>query len=162
MFLSQQMIKSGKEVEVYGEILNSLFMIASYEKDYKSAYAYNTELLTFLIRKIGDNSEIWKSECVIALFNHSFLSNLLGKFDEGEQYSLEALKVDSTKHIAYTKLAAAYLFQGKVEEAEKLYRQFKEEFRDAMLDDFAEFERLGVIPEERKKDVERIKAVLKE
>lgn len=31
-----------------------------------------------------------------------------------------------------------------------------------MLDDFAEFERLGVIPEERKKDVERIKAVLKE
>lgn len=94
-------------------------MIASYEKDYKSAYAYNTELLTFLIGKIGDNSEIWKSECVIALFNHSFLSNLLGKFDEGEQYSLEALKVDSTKHIAYTKLAAAYLFQGKVEEAEK-------------------------------------------
>ena len=50
---------------------------------------------------------------------HSFLSNLLGKFDEGEQYSLEALKVDSTKHIAYTNLAAAYLFQGKVEEAEK-------------------------------------------
>ena len=104
-------------------------MIASYEKDYKSAYAYNTELLTFLIGIIGDNSEIWKSECVIALFNHSS-PTFLGKCDEGEQYSLEALKVDSTKHIAYTNLAAAYLFQGKVEEAEKLYRQFKEEFRE--------------------------------
>lgn len=92
----------------------------------------------------------------------AYLSNRLGKFQEGERYSLEALKVDSTKHLAYTNLAAAMLFQGKTEEAEKLYRQYKVEFKDSMLDDFAEFERLGIIPKERKSDVERIKAILKE
>ena len=75
---------------------------------------------------------------------------------------MEALKVDSTQHMAYTKLAAALLFQGKVNEAEKLYRQYKSEFKDNYLDDFAEFERLGIIPKERKKDVERIKAMLNE
>ena len=75
---------------------------------------------------------------------------------------MEVLKVDSTQHMAYTNLAAALLFQGKVEEAEKLYRQYKAEFKDGFLDDFDEYERVGVIPEERKKDVERIKAMLNE
>lgn len=69
--------------------------------------------------------------------------------------------MDSTQHIAYTSFAAALLFQGKVEEAENLYRQYKVEFKDGFFDDFAEYERLNVIPEERKKDVERIKAMLK-
>ena len=75
---------------------------------------------------------------------------------------MEAIKVDSTQHIAYTNLAAALLFQGKVEEAENLYRQYKAEFKEGFLDDFAEYERLAVIPDERKKDVERIKSMLKE
>ena len=75
---------------------------------------------------------------------------------------MEAIKVDSTKRIAYTNLAAALLFQGKVEEAENLYRQYKAEFKEGFLDDFAEYERLAVIPDERKKDVERIKSMLKE
>ena len=70
--------------------------------------------------------------------------------------------MNSTNHIAYSNLAAALLFQGRVEEAENLYRQYKAEFKEGCLDDFAEFERLNVIPEERKKDVERIKAMLKE
>lgn len=91
----------------------------------------------------------------------SFNSNLLGKFNDGEIYALEALKNDSTKHRAYISLATALLFQGKTEEAEKLYRQFKSDYKGNFLHDFAQLERLGVIPEERKMDVERIKAMLK-
>ena len=109
-----------------------------------------------------EDSEKYKRDYYGTLVSQSFYSNLLGKFEEGEQYSLEALKEDSTQHIANTNLAAALLFQGKVEEAEKLYRQYKEEFMDGFLEDFAEFERLGIIPEERKTDVERIKAMIKE
>ena len=90
----------------------------------------------------------------------SIISNHLGNFKDAEFYALESIKTDSTKHLAYTNLAAALLFQGKTAEAEKLYRQFKSEFKDGFLDDFAEYERLGVIPEERKEDVGRIKAML--
>ena len=84
------------------------------------------------------------------------------RFSEGEQCALEALKVDSTNSMAYTNLAAALLLQGRVDEAEKIYRDYKAEYKKGFLDDFAEFERLGIIPEQRKEDVERIKAILNE
>lgn len=38
---------------------------------------------------------------------------------------------------------------GEVEEAEKIYRQYKSKFKTEFLNDFAESERVGVIPEER-------------
>lgn len=121
---------------------------------------YKAALLIYKRLEKDDSEEI-QSALNSIYTNMSFNSNLLGKFKDGELYALEALKVDSTKHLAYTNLAAALLFQGKTVEAEKLYRQFKSEFKDGFLDDFAEYERLGVIPEERKMDVERIKAMLK-
>ena len=136
--------------------------ISAYEKDYASAYTYNEELLPLMNAMYKEDTEGWKTGYSNQLVSQSFYANLLGKFKEGEQYSLEAIKVDSTQHMAYTNLAAALLFQGKVEDAENLYRQYKAEFKDGFLDDFAEYERLNVIPEERKKDVERIKAMLKE
>ena len=92
----------------------------------------------------------WKASYSSQMVSQSFYANLLGKFKEGEQYSLEAIKVDSTQHIAYTNLAAALLFQGKVEDAENLYRQYKAEFKESFLDDFAEYERLNVIREVRR------------
>ena len=84
------------------------------------------------------------------------------RFAESESMCISALKINPNIHFAYTNLAAALLFQGKVEEAEKIYRQYKAELKDEFLLDFAEFERAGVIPEERKADVEHIKAMLNE
>ena len=124
------------------------------EAMYKSALAIRERLAKA-------NPKVYEVDLANQYICLSIISNHLGKFKEGEYYALEALKVDSTKHLAYTNLAAALLFQGKTAEAEKLYRQFKSEFKDSFLDDFAEYERLGVIPEERKMDVERIKAMLK-
>ena len=118
-------------------------------------------VLAIYERLAKDNSQLYKANLTDIDVNLSIYLNFLGKFKEAERYALEAIKKDSTKHLAYTNLAAALLFQGKTAEAEKLYRQFKSEFKDGFLDDFAEYERLGVIPEERKMDVERIKAMLK-
>lgn len=129
---------------------------------YNSAYGINKELLDRLERLYGENRSKWGRPYVTQLTVQSALENFSGKFKEGEKYSLEALKVDSNGNYAYTNLAPALLFQGKVQEAEELYRKYKVDFKDAFLDDFAEFERLGVIPEERKADVERIKAMLNE
>ena len=162
LHLARKQIKVGTETSLYWENLYCLSFISAKEKDYTSAYTYKEELLPLMNTMYQKDTEDWMAAYSGLLVSQSFYANLLGKFKEGEQYSLEAIKVDSTKHMAYTSLAAALLFQGKVEKAENLYRQYKAEFKESFLDDFAEYERLNVIPEERKKDVERIKAMLKE
>ena len=143
---------------------NLLILVGRYnnDKDYEKAYTYNAELLLMQQAYYEDDNEECRINYNASLINQSWHANLLGKFKEGEQFSLEALKVAPTEHLAYTNLAAALLFQGKVKEAEKVYSEYKGEFKDEMLSDFAEFERLGIIPEERKGDVDRIKAMLKE
>ena len=110
----------------------------------------------------GEDAPTWKTEYNNNLIRQSFCANLLGKFEEGEHHSLEALKVDSTQHLAYTNLAAAYLLQGKYQAAEKLYHQYKNEFKDGLLTDFDELAKAGVIPVERLADVEKIKKMLNE
>ena len=161
LHLARKLVEAGRDTSIYRESLYCLSLISANEKDYASAYTYNEELLPLMNAMYKDDAEGWKADYASQLVDQSFYANLLGKFNEGELYSLEAIKVDSTQHIAYTNLAAALLFQGKVEEAEKLYKQYKAEFKDSFLDDFAEYERLNVIPEGRKKDVERIKAMLR-
>ena len=163
---SLTIIINGKEKEkselLYTANLAELSVLYSAEKKYETAYNYNTELLELRKNYYFAEPANYKNDYLSKLVSQSFYANLLGKFKEGEECSLEALQVDSTKHIAYTNLAAALLFQGKIEEAEKIYRQYKSEFKDGFLDDFAEYERLQIIPKEYMADVERIKAMLKE
>lgn len=164
--LSSKYCKEFIKEEIFKELYltNLSFLVVYYnnEKDYTKVYSYNAELLPLLKDLYEKDTDNCKKVYFENLNCQSFLAILLGKFKEGEQCSLEAIKVDSTKHIAYTNLAAALLFQGRFEEAEKLYLEYKDEFKNTFIDDFAEFERLGVIPEERKADVERIKAILNE
>ena len=154
--------KAGNDISLYVSSLGYLVDLYSNEKNYTKAYSHNEVLIPLLKVNYEENAQRWKTEYNNKALNQSFFANLLGKFKEGEQYSLEAIKIDSTQHLAYTNLAAALLFQGRFEEAEKLYLEYKDEFKNNFIDDFAEFERLGVIPEERKADVERIKAILNE
>ena len=84
------------------------------------------------------------------------------QFAQAEQYAREGLQVDSTKHFIYANLAASLLFQGKYEEAEQIYRQYKEELKDGFLDDFRQYAEAGVIPKEHEAEVERIKQMLEE
>ncbi|MBR1447373.1 MAG: tetratricopeptide repeat protein [Prevotella sp.] len=92
----------------------------------------------------------------------AFYSIFLKKYAEAEQYAREALAIDSSSYVIYTNLAAAQLFQGKYNEAEKIYRQYKTELKDNFLDDFKQFAEAGVIPKEREADVEKIKQLLNE
>lgn len=96
------------------------------------------------------------------LISQSFYSIFEKQYAEAEAYSKEALEVDSTKHIAYSNLAAALLFQGKYQEAEKIYRQYKPELKEGFLSDFEEFTKAGMIPKNREEDVEKIKKILEE
>lgn len=152
--------ETGKSLYVAN--LACLVDLHSNDKDYATAYTYNKELLPLLKANYEGNAVAWKSGYCGKLISQSFCTNVLGKFEEGELHSLEALKVDSTQHLAYTNLAAAYLLQGKYQDAEKLYRQYKSEFKETLLTDLDELAKAGVIPSERMADVEKIKKMLNE
>ena len=92
--------------------------------------------------------------------SYAYCALFVRKFKESEEYAREAMKLLPEKHWIATNLAAALLLQGKYTEAEKVYIQYKDEQREAMLDDLALFEKEGVIPEERKEDVARIRKLL--
>lgn len=160
--LARQMDKAVGENSSYLGSLYYLSQVSSTEKNHNAAYSYGEELIPFQKALYEKDPEKWNIYYWQILVNQSLNANILGKFVEGEKYSREAIKLDSTKHIAYTNLAAALLFQGKVKKAEILYMQYKSELRDGFLEDFAEYERVGIIPKERKADVERIKAMLNE
>ena len=107
-----------------------------------------------------EDNESYRDEYSIALGNQSFQCVFMKKFAQAEQYAREALPIDPSKHWINANLAAALLFQGRYDEAEQIYRQYKDELKDGFLADFEEFEKAGVIPEECKADVERIKKML--
>ena len=160
--LSKELIKEDNFKQTY---LFSLFYIVTLHQQVGNnitAYTYNEDLLPLLKNLYEEDSEKWKSSYCGYLVQQSYLANLLGKFKDGELYSLEALKIDPNYHLAYTNLAASLLLQGRLEEAEKLFREYKAELKDEFLNDLAKFESLRVIPEKRKADVERIKAILRE
>ena len=90
----------------------------------------------------------------------SFLYNFKKEFQKAEKYARESISLNPSLHIFISSLAASLLFQGKYAEAETLYRQYKDELKDSFLDDLKLFTEAGVIPEERKEDVERIKRML--
>ena len=160
--LCKDMMNDKSDKALYAANLSCLVGLHNTNKDYATAYSYNKELLPLLKANYGEEAAKWKVVYSGQLLSQSFYANVLGKFEEGELHSLEALKVDSTQHLAYTNLAAAYLLQGKYQAAEKLYRQYKNELKDGFLSDFDELAKAGVIPAERMADVEKIKKMLNE
>lgn len=152
--------EQGKSIDFYTTIMSWLHQLYGQEKKYSQAYQcfkQNIPLLKTLYQlKNSDYIELLKG----ILVSQSFFAIFEKQYIEAENYSKEALEVDSTKHVAYSNLAAALLFQGKYQEAEKIYRQYKSELKEGFLSDFEEFSKAGVIPKNREEDVEKIKYLL--
>ena len=152
--------EQGKSIDNYTTIMSRLDQLYGQEKKYSQAYQCfksNIPLLKTIYRSDKNNyTELLKS----ILVSQSFYSIFEKQYVEAEIYSKEALEVDSTKHVVYSNLAAALLFQGKYQEAEKIYRQYKSKLKEDFLSDFEEFSKAGVIPKHREEDVEKIKQLL--
>ena len=152
--------EQGESIDYYTTIMSRLDQLYGQEKKYSQAYQCfkrNIPLLKTLYQSDKNNyTELLKS----ILVSQSFYSIFEKQYVEAEIYSKEALEVDSTKHVVYGNLAAALLFQGKYQEAEKIYRQYKSELKEGFLSDFEEFSKAGVIPKNREEDVEKIKQLL--
>jgi len=126
------------------------------------AYQINKELLPILKDLYVTDSLSYRDEYAKILGNHSFNAIFMKQYAEAEHCAREGLEVDSTQHWIASNLAASFLFQCKYEEAETIYRKYKDELKDSFLDDFRQFAEAGVIPKEREEDVERIKRILNE
>ena len=152
--------EQGESIDYYTTIMSRLDQLYGQEKKYSQAYQCfksNIPLLKTIYRSDKNNyTELLKS----ILVSQSFYSIFEKQYVEAEIYSKEALEVDSTKHVVYSNLAAALLFQGKYQEAEKIYRQYKSKLKEDFLSDFEEFSKAGVIPKHREEDVEKIKQLL--
>lgn len=163
---SLKFVENIKDEEIVKKIyvVNILFVNILYVScgDCEAAYVFNEKYLTNIKKLFENKKEIWKEDYCKVLTRQSLNANLMEKFSEGEQYSLKAIEVNPSHHSAYTNLAPALLFQKKINEAEKIYLQYKPELKGAFLDDFSLYERLNVIPKECEADVERIKKMLLE
>lgn len=102
-----------------------------------------TAALIIYKRLAEDDPQVYKSYLAVDYINIAYTSILSKQFAQAELYSFEALKVDSTKYFANTNLALAYFLQGKYADAEKIYIQYKSEFKNDFLNDIESMPRLA-------------------
>ena len=128
--------------------------------NYGAAYRINKEWLPILKSQYEESPAALCGDYADGLGRQSFCAIFMKQYAEAELLAREGLSADSTKHRLSGHLAAALLFQGKYAKAEKIYRQYKEELKEGVLDDFRRFAEAGVIPKEREADAERIRRLL--
>ena len=134
-----------------------------YQGKYDEAEAVHQQLKDTLIvyQHLAQSNPLqYKSQLTSLLGRLSYYNIWIKHYVEAEQYAREAISIDTTMHWICSNLAVALLFQGKYDEAEQIYRQYKDELINTFLQDFDDLEIAGIIPEERRVDVERIKKLL--
>ncbi len=144
------------------QTLLNLFNIYIDTKRYAESEIILNEALGIIRRLAENNPEQYNKFYAIRLNDMSFVSIFMSKYAEAELYIRKALEIDNSEVLMYSNLATALLFQGKYEQAEQIYRQYKEELKDAFMSDFEAFEKANVIPKEYYEDVEKIKQILNE
>ena len=137
------------------DLYSDITYFSESEKMYKAA-------LDIYIRLAEDNPQVYKQSLTVIYNSLGFVYIFTKQFAQAEKNSKEAIKKDSTNHIAYNYLAAANLLQGKYNDAEKIYIRYKSELKELFLITFEAFADVGIIPAERMADVEKIKKMLNE
>ena len=152
--------------QVYESDIVSLYfsLVSLYDitSAYSKSYVLTEEMLPIIKGMYEREPERNKEDYSITIGSHSFCCMFNKEFTKAEQYAREGLEVDPTQTFIYSNLAPSLLFQGKYNDAEKIYKQYKTELKDSFLADFEEFEKAGIIPEIYKSDVEKIKQLLNE
>ena len=150
--------------QVYEPNIVSLYFSLVYLYDitsaYSKSYVLTEEMLPIIKGMYEREPERNKEDYSITIGSHSFCCMFNKEFTKAEQYAREGLEVDPTQTFIYSNLASSLLFQGKYNDAEKIYKQYKTELKDSFLSDFEQFEAEGIIPPEYKSDVEMIKELL--
>lgn len=146
----------------YYNTLQLLAQLYQTTEEHSKCFTVNEERLPLLKKRYQNDAKTYQKDYARALNDQSLQGIFIGQLEKSEQYAFEALSIDSTQIWTNSNLAAALLLQGRYEEAEAIYLQYKNELKESFLQSFHDFEAAGVIPEERKNDIERIKNTLNE
>ena len=168
LVLWQESAAMYKEIYVYNKFVGAPYMttlqflglLYSTKNDYHSCYLVYEDLLPLQKEYYEKDKESIASQYVTTLTGQSYYAIFEKEFAKAVQYADEALKVNPDEHMPVTNKAAALLFMGEYSKAEKLYKKYKKEYKDSFLEDFNAFEDAGVIPADRKNDVEKIRKML--
>ena len=114
--------------------------------------------------QLYQNKPELKEGYVGTLGKQSFLAIYLKEFAKAEQQAEMALNIDPSQQWIFSSLAASKLFQGKYDEAEEIYRNMilgqNDELKNIFIENLDDFEAAGVIPDDCKADVEKIRKTL--
>ena len=142
------------------------------ERDILKRYAFYGQLIDSLKNQMQVFPDTYRNTLVRTYNSRAWYGFFLQAFKTTEQDIRAGMAVDSTYKYLYTNLAPALLLQGQYKAAKAEYLKWKDQpyfperdlatYRDAFLADLEAFEQAGIIPAARKKDVEKIRGLLKE
>ena len=142
-------------------IKNSAVLYFSTQDFLKSETMFK-EALEIYRKIVIDNPMVHDEEYFEILGLISYNCIYLCKYSDAETYAREGVEKYPSEINVYSSLALALLLQGKYAEAEEVYSTYKAELKESFLEDFKIFEEAGIIPDERREDVEKIRALLNE
>ena len=143
--------------------INLLYKLSQLYPDisnYKASYKIYKEWLPIIKQQYLNNPTLMFKDYAECLGRQSFYAILNKQFVEAEQFAREGLLVDPTQHWISGNIAPALLFQGKYSQAKEIYLQYKTELKEDFQKDFELFVQFDVIPNERKKEFEKIKDLI--
>lgn len=140
------------------DYLYEFYSITLKFKECDSLYQEALDLYKDLARR---DPQKRNSNMISLLKSQSFFLALFEKYADAERSAREILAINPAKHWIVPRLATVLLLQGKYAEAEKLYRQYKDELKDSLLFDINLFSEAGLITK-HEKVVEKIKRMLNE
>lgn len=153
---------SSSYIDYYLAILYKLSNLYTITMDHAKQYELNEEWLPLLHELCLEEPDEWAMDYLMTMDIQASNCIFVGQFELAEQYAREILSIIPSWQGSYTSLGASLLFQGKFDEAAQIFQQHKEEYKDAFLLELDRFEAAGVISEERKADVERVRKMLTE
>ena len=133
--------------------LDKLNRLPEGEKMYREELAINQELAR-------QNPDHYNADVARSYGNLSNHALLMKDFNNAIELANKGLAADESKLFIQANLAVAYLCLGETSLAEEIYTRYKSQLRDVFLDDLQQFTTLGVIPQERLADAERIRQLL--
>lgn len=144
----------------YENILYYLSLSYSNIEDHQHSYELRKEYLSLRKIRYESQPDVYRNNYVSAMGGLSYECLFIGHYEEAEQLSRESFAIDESQHWLVTNLAAALLFQGRYNEAEAIYLQYKDELKDNFTDDIYAFRKAEVIPKEHQAEMERIEQLL--